>query len=149
MWYREKHLNRLETLIHFTEKKTIIEAQLVAFSAEIVFLAATKDPSLTSVATAHRYVDTSGYAELWCHYSTAPKSQSATTAVFPRKWISFVLLQTSLLCGILLVDLRSRDYCSCKEIWENRTSLIIWYVASSEGRIFTRCQLDKKRTNAD
>lgn len=75
MWYREKHLNRLETLIHFTEKKTIIEAQLVAFSAEIVFLAATKDPSLTSVATAHRYVDTSVMPSCGAIIALPPKAR--------------------------------------------------------------------------
>lgn len=75
VWYREKHHNRLETSIHFTEEKAIREAQLVALSAEIVFLAATNNPSSASDATAHRHADASLMLSCCAIIALSPKAR--------------------------------------------------------------------------
>lgn len=65
----------------FHRRENYHRGSVVALSAEIVFLAATNDPSSASDATACRCI---AYAELWCHHSTVPKSQTAPLQSSPE-----------------------------------------------------------------
>lgn len=98
-------------MIHFVEDKTISEAQLLALSAETVFLATTNDSSSVSLDTDHTHHRSIGNAELRCQTAlNDPRSQTLSRPCSSPKRISFVLLYTNLLHGVLLVDPRSCDY---------------------------------------
>lgn len=140
----------MDILIHFVEDKTISEAQLLALSAEIVFLATTNDSSSVSLATDHTHHRSIGNAKLRCQTAlNDPRSQTLSLPCSSPKNRFPLFSYTPISCVAFYWWIQ--DHVTMLQLQRNlgkqdRSHNIVCFL-QWEGRVFTWCKLARKRTN--